>query len=536
MGKLRLVVAQLNLRVGDLAGNLTQHLRAARFARDSLKADIIVFPELSITGYPPEDLLLRRDFLTAVEQTVNTFITQMPDIYCVIGYPQPSAQGLTNLAALSYNGKIILRYAKQYLPNYAVFDEQRYFVAGNQAAVIELNKIAVGIVICEDLWHNQPVAQAAQLGAQVILVLNASPFALDKQQLRIQLLQERARTHQVAMVYVNHCGAQDELSFDGGSMVVDQHGQLQHVVGFNAPTLHPVDLVLTKQQLTINQLPYCIPSQLAQIYQQLVQGVRDYITKNNLPGAIVGISGGIDSALTLAIAVDALGSKMVEAVFMPSLYTAPMSQIAAVELTKNCAIPMRTIAIHPIYHLLHTSLGYAATAPVDLSLENLQARCRGIILMNLANQSGKIVLVTANHSELAVGYGTMYGDLAGGFAVLKDVPKTLVYQLVAYRNRLSYIIPQLSITRPPSAELAPGQLDSDHLPDYAILDQIIALYLRHEYSAAEIVAQGFAAAQVQQVLALIKNNEYKRRQLAPGIRLTDKAFGKDRRYPITSGF
>lgn len=535
--KLRIIIAQLNFLVGDLEGNLEKHIQAAKTARDLYKADVIVFPELSLTGYPPEDLLLRKNFIERANQKLQAFKAAVSDIYCVLGHPHSSEQGLLNACSLIYNDAILGRYAKQYLPNYDVFDEHRYFVPGSASCVVPIRGIPVGLVICEDLWHSGPVQQAATQGARLILSPNASPFEKDKHEKRLAVLSKRAKLNRLPIVYANQVGAQDGIIFDGGSMVLDAKGHLCQLAGFFHEVLHPIDFDINTTETRVESIPFSLPNKEEGLYKSLVLGVRDYVEKNHLPGVILGISGGIDSALTLAIAVDALGPKRVSAIFMPSPYTLASSHVNAAEIAENLGVCLETLAIEPSFNSFLTTLAPAfGGKAADVTEENLQARCRGVLLMALANKRGGIVLTTSNRSELAVGYTTLYGDMAGGFAVLMDVPKTRVYDLARYRNQLSPVIPLDTLTRPPSAELALNQKDEDSLPLYPVLDNILDLYLNQEKGAQEIIALGFDPAIVAKVIRLISFNEYKRRQAAIGVRLNYKSFGKDRRYPITSGF
>jgi NAD+ synthase (glutamine-hydrolysing) len=535
--KLRIVMAQLDLIVGDIEANVKKHIEAANTARDTLKADIIVFPELSITGYPAEDLLLRPSFVNAAAEAVNELKNTIRDIHCVVGHPHHSAKGLHNACSLIYNGTILSRYAKQHLPNYGVFDEKRYFVPGDSASVISIHGVLVGITICEDLWFTGPAQQAATLGARIILSPNASPFEINKQSRREVMLAERTKANGIPIVYVNCVGGQDDLVFDGGSMAVDSKGTVYQHAGFFNETLNLVECEVSSADAILQHTPFIMPSENEKIYNALVLGVKDYVQKNHFPGALIGLSGGIDSALTLAIAVDALGKDKVKAVMMPSRYTADISNEDALEMVKHIGIQSETISIEPIFTTVLSSLApQFANTEVDITEENIQARCRGILLMALSNKSGNIVLTTGNRSELAVGYSTLYGDMAGGFCVLKDVPKTLVYQLSNYRNSISPIIPQRIIDRPPTAELAFNQKDEDSLPPYVQLDQILEHYLNQQKSLDEIVAEGFDYATVARVIKMINRNEYKRRQSPLGTRINNTAFGRDRRYPVTSGF
>jgi len=535
--KLRIASAQLNLAVGDIQANLKKLIHAAHYARDSLAADIIIFPELCLTGYPPEDLLLRKAFLDEATNALNQFRAEVKNIYCVVSHTHVTAHGLLNSCSLIYNGTILARYAKQHLPNYGVFDECRYFIPGNTPCVTPIHGIPVGIVICEDLWFPGPIQQAANLGARIILSPNASPFEIDKQEQRHLTLAKRAKASNLPIVYVNCVGGQDELVFDGGSMLIDQTGKIsQHAGFFNESfMLSEIEFTSTDTQSELHSIP--ITTEEERVYQALVLGVRDYIEKNHFNGALIGISGGIDSALTLAIAVDALGKDKVTGVLMPSRYTADISIEYGLELIKNLGVAHEIISIEPSFNSFLESLSpLFKDKKIDVTEENIQARCRGVILMAISNKSGHLVLTTGNRSEMAVGYATLYGDMAGGLAVLKDVPKTLVYRLSNYRNQISPVIPQTIIDRVPTAELAPGQKDEDSLPPYAILDKILELYLNQELSIDDIVSQGFDRETVTKITTMIQRNEYKRRQAPIGIRINHKCFGRDWRYPVTSGY
>jgi NAD+ synthase (glutamine-hydrolysing) len=535
--KLRIVLAQLNMKVGDIAGNLEKHIKAANTARDVHKADIIVFPELSLVGYPPEDLLLRPSFIAAANDSLNSFKAQTQGIHCIVGHPQQTSTGLLNTSSIVFNGTILGRYSKQYLPNYSIFDECRYFTPNLSPCVIPINGIPIGLLICEDLWHPSPIHQAAVQGARIIIANNASPFEPDKHERRLNTLAKRAKAANLPIIYVNTIGGQDELVFDGGSMIVDQTGSLCQYAGFANETLHPVEIEISSTDTNIPSDAFSVPDIEQRIYDCLVMGVRDYVHKNGFKGAIIGVSGGIDSALTLAIAVDALGSKNITAVYMPSHFNAAISEEDAITLAKNLGVEHQIISIEPSYNSFLKSLEPAFTGKKpDVTEENIQSRCRGLILMALSNKSGRLVLTTGNRSEFAVGYATIYGDMAGGFAVLKDVPKTMVYRLARYRNNIKPVIPQRTIERAPTAELAFDQKDEDTLPPYPILDKILELYLNSEQGIDEIIAQGFAPEIVKKVVNMIKKNEYKRRQAPVGTRINHQNFGRGWRYPITSGF
>ena len=534
---LRVVMAQLNFLVGDIPGNTEKIIAAAHEARDRFQADVIVFPELAVTGYPPEDLLLRPGFVAQVEPAMQRLCTETMGITVVVGYPALTPEGLHNSAAVIADGAIQAAYHKHLLPNYSVFDEKRYFVTGTEPLVFRLKGIRVGITICEDVWQAGPARRAAEAGAQLLLNLNASPFHAGKSDSRLNVLRQRAVENNLPILYVNLVGGQDELVFDGDSQVVNARGELVRRAPFCAEGLYPVDFSLGT---VVEPLPGEIaaePSEEAAIYQAIVLGVRDYVNKNGFPGAVLGLSGGIDSALTLAIAVDALGPERVEAVLMPSRYTAEMSNSDAEQEARALGVKYHLMPIEPAFEsFLNILQPVLAGLPPDSTEENIQARCRGVILMGISNKTGKLVLTTGNKSETAVGYSTLYGDMAGGFAPIKDVLKTLVYQLAVYRNSLSPVIPQRVLDRPPSAELRPDQTDQDSLPPYEVLDAILQAYVEEDRSVEELVAAGFERAVVERVARLVILNEYKRRQAAPGVRITPRAFGRDRRYPITSGF
>lgn len=540
MVQLRIVLAQLNPLVGDIDGNTAQVLAAVANARTLHDADVVVFPELMLTGYPPEDLLLRPSIKLRIERALQRLCAEIGDIYVVVGYPRLLPEGLFNMAGVIHDGRLIAEYAKQKLPNYQVFDEKRYFVAGAKPVVVDIRGVPVGLTICEDIWRRSPVRQAAAAGARLMLNLNASPFHRGKQSERRQLLHRRAQEGDMPIVYTNMVGAQDELVFDGGSMAVNADGEVAVAAAAFDEELLPVCARWDGRRCTLEagaQAP--LPSDLASVYRALVVGVRDYVNKNRFKGVVLGLSGGIDSALTLAVAVDALGAERVEAVMMPFRYTAAMSIEDAAAQARCLGVHYRAISIEPIYHAFTGALAdeFAGLA-VDKTEENLQARCRGVLLMAISNKKATLVLTTGNKSEMAVGYSTLYGDMAGGFDVLKDVPKTLVFALADYRNGLDGgpVIPQRVIDRPPSAELAPDQKDQDTLPPYEELDRILELYVERDYSLDAIAAEGFARDTVARVIRMVDINEYKRRQAAIGVRITQRGFGRDRRYPITSGW
>lgn len=533
MGVVQLSLAQINPIVGDVRANAAKIRAAIAQAREQ-HADLLLLPELALTGYPPEDLLLRPELLDRVEQELAGLCAETQGLCVVIGYPERGPQGLYNAAAVLQDGQQIATYYKQALPNYAVFDEQRYFVAGTEPVVIELNGLKLGILICEDLWHRAPVAQLQQRGVDLVLSLNASPYSQGHAERRQQQVQQRFADTRLPLVYLNQVGGQDELVFDGQSFVWDQNGCQQCGQAF-VEGQYRVRFE-RGQGFQIEHRVEPLAAE-AEIYAALVCGTRDYLTKNGFPGALLGLSGGIDSALTLAIAVDAIGAERVMAVMMPFHYTASISIEDAAEQARLLQVEYRQIPIVPLYDAFMQQLEpLFAGRSRDTTEENLQSRCRGVLMMALSNKSGRMVLTTGNKSELAVGYATLYGDMAGGFDVLKDVPKTLVYRLADWRNRQSPVIPQRVIDRPPSAELAPGQVDQDSLPPYEVLDAILERFVEQDHSVQDIVAAGFPADVVSRVARLVELNEHKRRQAAPGVRITQRAFGRDRRYPITSGF
>ncbi|EMW7737502.1 NAD+ synthase [Yersinia enterocolitica] len=532
--KLSIALAQLNWLVGDIEGN-TERMLQTLHEQQKAGADLVMFSELALSGYPPEDLLYRDDFYQRCEAQLARLQAATQQTAVLVGHPWREADKLYNALSLFADGKLLGRYFKQQLPNYGVFDEKRYFSAGHDTCVVELKGYRLGLLICEDLWFDGPVDAVKAAGAEIVLSINASPYNREKPYIRKTLMAAHCQSTGLPLVYLNQIGGQDELIFDGCSKVFDAAGNMTH------------RLAAFAEQTTLLQFNECevVPMMapaaelppLAQVYEALVLAVRDYVTKNGFNGAVLGLSGGIDSALTLAIAVDALGKDKVQALMMPFRYTADISIADAKEEAEILGIEFDVLSIEPMFDAFMGQLSpmFAGTAR-DTTEENLQARCRGVVLMALSNKRRSIVLTTGNKSEMAVGYATLYGDMAGGFDVLKDVPKTLVFKLSEYRNTVSYVIPQRVITRPPSAELAPDQKDEDSLPPYDILDAILEGYVEQDKSVADLVADGFDEAIVRKVIRLVDINEYKRRQSAVGPRITARNFGKDRRYPITSGF
>ena len=536
-------IAQINPIVGSFKQNI-QLFGDAILQAQKDKSDVILFPELALTGYPPEDLLFRPAFLKKVEELLQAISRLAADITVIIGAPVVRKNKLYNSACVLRDGEIMYEYAKQHLPNYRVFDEKRYFRRGKKNGIVEIKGHKVGLLICEDIWHKEPAKNAKKAGAEIIFVLNASPFRATKSSERLELLKRRSKKNDVPIVYANLVGAQDELVFDGESLIFDNSGELI----LQAPTFESG--VFTHKLLdkkAIKPIQARTQHREHSIYNALVLGVRDYVRKNGFPGVMLGLSGGIDSALTMSIAVDALGAENVEAVMMPFRYTADISKYDAAQQSKTQGVRYHEIPIEDIFNsfMLALSAEFEGLAR-DVTEENIQARSRGVLLMAMSNKLGKMVLATGNKSEMAVGYATLYGDMAGGYAPLKDVFKTTVYDLARYRNMIGdgtienpkykEIIPDRVITRPPSAELAPDQLDQDSLPPYDILDAVLRMFIEEFQSVAEIVAQGYERETVERVANLVLLNEYKRRQSAPGIRISKRAFGKDRRYPITSHY
>ncbi len=531
-----LALAQHDFLVGDLSGNLDKALSLIDAAREA-GADLLLFPELALTGYPPEDLLLRPGFIEACHLAVEDMASQVHGIDVVFGHPWLRDGFRHNAVSWMRDGRVIGRYAKQHLPNYAVFDEQRYFTPGSDPLVIDVNDVKVGILICEDAWEDGPSLAARRAGAQLLLVPNASPYRDDKLADREAMFSKRHSDTRLPMVYCNLVGGQDELVFDGRSMMMDAGGGLS----LPAPLCEEALLLarFDPGRGTLEALDWSRPpeSEVEEIYTVLQTGLRDYVHKNGFSDVVFGLSGGIDSALTLALAVDALGPDHVHTVMMPSRHTSGLSLQLAQEQAMQLKVDHRCIAIEPAHEVMERLLSpsFEGREP-DVTEENLQARIRGNLVMALSNKFGWLPLTTSNKSELAVGYCTIYGDMCGGFGPLLDCFKMRVYELARYRNSISPAIPEAVITRPPSAELRPGQADQDSLPPYEELDRILSRYVERDWSIAHIVEDGFDEAVVRRVAGLVLLNEYKRRQAPPGVRITHRAFGRDRRYPITSGW
>ena len=534
----RVALAQVDLVVGDVAGNTAKIIDWARRARDDDDADIVVFPELGICGYPPEDLLFHAGLRHDVEAAVAKISSSVTGIAVVIGFPEYVDELIYNSCAVIRDGKLLARYRKKLLPNYAVFDEERYFKAGKDASVFKLNGIRFGLNICEDVWRPGPVSESRAAGAECVLVINGSPFEVHSQENRENAVRKRVAENNVPVVYVNHVGGQDELVFDGGSFVMDADGEITSRVRSFEESLQTVRLVGTPSGVRPERGRIApLDDRVARIYRALVLGTRDYVRNHGFPGVIIGLSGGIDSALVMAIACDALGADKVRAVQMPFRYTSTMSQEDSARQAETFGIQYDVIPIEPMYEAtVRQLLPVLGQTEPDATEENIQARCRGLLLMAISNKTGRMLLTTGNKSEMAVGYATLYGDMAGGYAPIKDCSKTLVYELARYRNTLGEAIPERVITRAPSAELRPHQKDTDSLPDYDILDPILEAFIEDDLSVAEITARGFERAVVVRVLEMVKRNEYKRRQAPPGVRISKRAFGRDWRYPITSGY
>ncbi len=536
---IRIALAQLNLIVGDVPGNAERIAQAIREARDQHRAQLVVFQELALCGYPPEDLLFHAGLRQRVASALEDLQHHAKGIAALIGYPEYDGDRIFNAAALLADGAIQGNYRKWELPNYSVFDEARYFSPGQETLVADVNGVPVGITICEDVWEGKACAAAARDGARLIVTINGSPFEVAKQIQREKILGERARETGVPLVYQNLVGGQDELVFDGGSCVVDAKG----VIRFRAPAfeegIYTVDFKADKTGVlkpeTGNIAP--LPGEDESTYTAIVTGVRDYVQKNGFRGVVLGLSGGVDSALCLAIAVDALGADAVQAVMMPYRYTSEMSLEDAEQQAGVLGVDYQIIPIEGMVESTREALRELFGGLSDgTTEENIQSRCRGMLLMAISNKTQQIVLTTGNKSEMAVGYATLYGDMAGGFAPIKDCTKTFVYRLARYRNGISPVIPKRVIEREPTAELRPGQKDIDSLPPYDILDPILDALMIDDQSVDEIAGRGFDRGTVGQVLEMVRRNEYKRRQSPPCVRISGRAFGRDWRYPLTSGY
>jgi NAD+ synthetase len=533
MRAMKIALAQFNATVGDLDGNAE---RLLGFAQDAAAAGatLLLAPELALCGYPPEDLALRSDFYTENARVLTDLASRLPaGLTLVVGHPLEETWDRHNAASALRDGACLATYRKQILPNHTVFDEVRTFTPGAEATVFDHAGVRFGINICADIWEPGPAAQARDAGAEILLVLNASPFHMDKQQERHEVARARVEECGLPLIYANLVGGQDELVFDGASFALNREGELVAQFPAFSEDLYFLELDAGELRGEIHELP---PLD-AMVYQALVLGVRDYARKNGFPGVLLGLSGGIDSALTLVVAVDAIGAEQVQAVMMPSEFTANISLEDAEALADNLKV---AYDVQPIKRMFDSFMDELAdefeNLPFDQTEENIQARIRGVILMALSNKFGRLVLTTGNKSEMASGYATLYGDMAGGFAVLKDVPKTLVWRLSRYRNTISQVIPERIINRPPTAELRANQCDQDSLPPYEILDAIMERYVERDESPRDIISAGYPEADVRLVVKLIDRSEYKRRQSPPGIRITERGFGRDRRYPITNKY
>ncbi|HEY3784453.1 MAG TPA: NAD+ synthase [Steroidobacteraceae bacterium] len=536
---LRIALAQLDMLVGDVHGNASRVIETARRARAEHQADLVVYPELTLSGYPPEDLLFHRGFRRQIEAGLDKVRREVIETAVLIGYPEYAGAAIYNSAALISGGAVAAIHRKAELPNYKVFDEKRYFHAGAQPTVLSTQGVRTGLLVCEDIWTPEAVQLARADGAQLLITINASPFEIHKQREREMVARARVLDVGLPLVYVNMVGGQDELVFDGNSFVMNAQGE----VVLRAPAFREgmflVDFTAGAAGKVVPQPGQVDPelSDEASVYSALVLGVRDYVNKHGFPGVVMGLSGGVDSALTLAIAVDALGADRVHAVMMPSRYTSPMSLEDAQQQARMLGVTYSMLSIESMFEAtLATLQEEFAARPPDATEENIQSRCRMLLLMGISNKTGRMLLTTGNKSEMAVGYATLYGDMAGGFAPIKDCSKMLVYRLAAHRNALGPVIPQRVIDRPPSAELRPEQKDSDSLPPYEVLDAILEAFIEEDLSVDELEARGFERATVGRVLDMVKRNEYKRRQAPPGVRVSRRAFGRDWRYPITNGY
>jgi NAD+ synthase (glutamine-hydrolysing) len=535
----RIALAQINPTVGDMQGNagrIAERIEEARRAG----AQLMATPELALSGYPPEDLLFHRGFRRRVEESLARLAEAARGIDLLVGYPEYSGGVLFNSAAWIRDGRRIANYRKQRLPNYQVFDEKRYFTAGDAFVTVELGGVRVAPIICEDVWHADIAEGARRAGAGFVIALNASPYQQRKQEEREAYLAARARENNVPFAYVNLVGGQDELVFDGCSFAVDATGRVVHRAPAFEESLTTLDVEPGERGFDVGPESLApLPQREESVWRAIVTGVRDYVDKHRFGGVVIGLSGGVDSALVLALACDALGSDRVQAVMMPSRFTSSMSEKDAAAMARGLGVRYSVISIEGMYQATLAALEreFRGREP-DATEENIQARCRGMLLMAISNKTGRMVLTTGNKSEMSVGYATLYGDMAGGFAPIKDCSKLLVWRLARWRNAQgpAPVIPQRIIERPPTAELSENQLDSDSLPRYEVLDPILEAFIEDDRSVDEIVAMGFERATVTRVLELVKRSEYKRRQAPPGVRISSRAFGRDWRYPITSGY
>lgn len=538
MTRLRFALAQLNFTVGDIEGNVVKIIDAALKARDQLGADAVVFTELAVSGYPPDDLLLRQDFLKACREGLDRIRQRVTGIEIIVGFPERFDGKAYNSAAVLTAGEIRLIYRKHHLPNYGVFDEKRYFHPGDEPGLFVLKGVPVGLSVCEDIWHPGPVEDSVRAGARLVVNINASPFHIGKIAEREAAVHARIAATGVPVVYVNQICGHDELVFDGASFVMNDDGDVVTRLPEFEEALAIADFEWTGNRVIPLEGPRNpVEDEVASIAKAVVLAIRDYTHKNHFDGAVLGLSGGIDSSVVLALAAEALGPDNVEAVMMPSRFTSQISLDDAQALAVNLGVNYRVIPIEQAFQAYLKLLEQEFTGrPWDVTEENIQARCRGIILMAISNKFGRLVLSTGNKSEMSVGYATLYGDMAGGYAPIKDVLKGKVYALAEYINAADEVIPQRVLTRPPSAELAPEQKDEDSLPPYSVLDAVLEMYVEKDFSIEAIIGAGFDEATVVRIVNMVDRNEYKRRQAPPGVRITARAFGRDRRYPITNGF
>ncbi len=538
--RLRCVMAQLDMVVGDVDGNTSRLVAAANEARDRLRADVILCPELAVSGYPPEDLLFHSGMRAQVARSIERLKREVRGITLVAGYPEYVGATIHNAAIVLRDGAVLANHRKACLPNYRVFDEKRYFTPGGEPTVFDLAGTRAGVLVCEDVWDPEPAAKARAAGAQVLLAINASPYEVGKQEQREQrVASRRVAECGVPLVFVNLVGGQDELVFDGQSFVMSAAGEVTTRAPAYLEGLYAVDLEVADTGVVRPVPGEVVPlqGQEESVYGALVLGTRDYVEKHRFPGVVLGLSGGVDSALTLCVAVDALGPERVHSVAMPSRFTSQMSKDDAALQAKWLNVKHSEISIEGMFEATLAALkDEFAGRPPDTAEENIQSRCRGVLLMGISNKTGRMLLTTGNKSEMAVGYATLYGDMAGGFAPIKDCSKLLVYRLAAWRNARGPVIPARVIERPPSAELRHDQKDTDSLPPYEILDPILEAFIEEDLSVDQIAARGFDRAIVGRVLDMVKRNEYKRRQAPPGVRVSGRAFGRDWRYPITSGY